>query len=100
MTVKAKSTRRQEWIDVDVETGRLDIADELYEIVPTLIILNEGFDGLRILVWHDMQESFEEAFCDYQDENPDAWERFQRADEDAGFHLLEQIGRQDVVRSA
>jgi len=77
-----------QWVEVDVEIGEPDDLGT-WNRQPFLVILNEGFDGLRILVWGvecagDAADAIRES---------DVGERFHECDEERGFHYFDRVAQ-------
>jgi len=90
-----KALIHRQWREIDAEVGRVDERDE-DDVVATVVVLNEGFDGLRLLIWHYTSETPDDAF--EQRQSPSYWERFHDADEGAGFHVFERLHLAAIVR--
>ena len=66
------------WVDIDREYGDR-------EVLPWIVILDEGFDGLRIAVGTEYAHEVAEVI--FSEADLDDRDRFERCDEDGLFHF-------------
>lgn len=88
MKARTKGVHGQ-WLDVDREVGAHgDLGT--WNRQPFLVILNEGFDGLRILVWGC--ENADEVYDAIRDSGEfNMVERFDECDAERGFHHFARV---------
>jgi hypothetical protein len=84
------------WTDADEVIGCPE--DDAWNRMPMVVILDEGFDGLRIVVWNATDEDVEDQILEH--DNGRLAERWMSAADPSGGRGFHFWGRAAEVRTA
>ena len=84
------------WVDMDEVIGCRE--DDAWHRMPMVIILNEGFDGLRIAVWNASDEDVEDLVLEHDGGRlAERWMAAADPDEGRGFHRWDRAAQTRIA---